>query len=224
MAPVAESGHDSMGSGFRGFLTRLGHTSRRGESSGVEEALRHTFPKLELVIQASGHLDGGDVLTIPEKRVMIVGLSSRTDADGVSALSQAFSATYTVCSVPVPKGLHLKSFMTCVDGSTLVVGNSAEFERVACDLLCNCPLLSSMKILLLPSVRSSNVLQIGNYLLVRSLCDESLGLLRKAFGEERCICAPDMSEFEKADGAFTCGCVLFYSVSTQDSDAQSSLA
>lgn len=58
---------------------------------------------------APATLDGGDVLRIG--RILVVGISSRTNKAGVRCLEQSFPY-YAVVPVPVRDGLHLKSFMS----------------------------------------------------------------------------------------------------------------
>ena len=217
IAPIGTDKADQIirekdGEGFCGVVTRLGHDARRGESAAVEEAVRKVFPKLQLVVQQEGRLDGGDVLTIVERRVILVGLSSRTNAEGVTCLRRAFSPRYQVHAVEVPAGLHLKSFVTAVDGNFLVVGEAESFLKVVRDAVASIPALSGIQLLPVPSVASSNILQLGDKLLVRTSCPESLRRLCNAFGPERLVLSPDLSELEKADGAFTCGCVLLYNL------------
>ena len=60
---------------------------------------------------ASGHVDGGDVLRIG--RTLYVGLSSRTDADGIRALAElAGPLGYEVVQAELRDCLHLKTGAT----------------------------------------------------------------------------------------------------------------
>lgn len=58
---------------------------------------------------APASLDGGDVLRIG--RLLVVGLSARTNQAGAEALRASFPE-YAVVPVTVRDGLHLKSFMS----------------------------------------------------------------------------------------------------------------
>jgi len=98
--------------------TRPGARSRRAEVASLVEALR---PYREVVaVGAPGTLDGGDVLRID--RDLYVGLSSRTDAEGIERLRELVAPHgYVVHAVEVEGCLHLKSAATLVARDTLLV-------------------------------------------------------------------------------------------------------
>ncbi|HPY26257.1 MAG TPA: arginine deiminase-related protein [Mycobacterium sp.] len=106
-------------------LASPGAASRRGEVRSTEaalDALSTRAPDLGLRIariSEPGHLDGGDVLKVG--RTVYVGLSSRTDAEGVAQLTALVEPRgWHVVSVPVTKVLHLKSGVTALpDGSVV---------------------------------------------------------------------------------------------------------
>ena len=67
--------------GDHAVITRPGAASRANETSSTAAGLENHF---ELHRIERGHVDGGDVLRI--WRTLYVGLSTRTDAEGVAAL------------------------------------------------------------------------------------------------------------------------------------------
>jgi len=98
-------------------LLRPGAASRRGELAAVAAALPDDRPALTL---PAGRMDGGDVLVVGRK--IFVGQSTRTDADGLSALAALLQPLgYRVEGVPVPGALHLKTAVTAMDPETLLL-------------------------------------------------------------------------------------------------------
>ncbi len=90
-------------------MTMPGVASRRPELELVETALRRYRPVVR--IAAPGTLEGGDVLRLGH--TIYVGVSSRTNADGVRQLQDLVAPHgYRVESVPVRGCLHLKSAVT----------------------------------------------------------------------------------------------------------------
>jgi dimethylargininase len=87
-------------------ITRPGAASRRGETGAVAHALA-AFRPLQY-IGAPGTMDGGDVLVVD--RSVFVGLSTRTNAEGVAQLARVLEPRgYTVRTLAVSSCLHLKS-------------------------------------------------------------------------------------------------------------------
>lgn len=103
-------------------LASPGAASRRGELRGVEAALSALPAGMGLRtarIVEPGHLDGGDVLKVG--RTVYVGLTTRTDADGVAQLAALVEPRgWQVVAVPVSKALHLKSAVTVLPDGTVV--------------------------------------------------------------------------------------------------------
>jgi dimethylargininase len=96
-------------------ITRPGIASRAGETESTAAGLAANF---ELLRVASGFLDGGDVLRIG--RTLYVGVSSRTDADGIRALAELVSRLdFNVVQAELRECLHLKTGATFAgpDGS-----------------------------------------------------------------------------------------------------------
>ena len=108
------------------LVCRLGHLTRRGESARMKTVLK----ELGLSVVEMEHpatLDGGDVLFTGKE--FLVGLSGRTDEQGVHILAKTFG-DYPVTAITVPSHLHLKSMMSMVGPDTVMVGGSSEAEEV----------------------------------------------------------------------------------------------
>jgi len=100
------------------IIARPGAASRRGETGAPAEMLR-AYRRLTYIEQP-GTLDGGDVLRIGKR--LLVGLSSRSNEAGVEQMRRlAGPFGYSVESVRVKGCLHLKSAVTQVAESTLLV-------------------------------------------------------------------------------------------------------
>ena len=110
------------------IVTRPGAPSRAGEADSTAAALADHF---ELHRLAAGHLDGGDVLRIG--RTLHVGLSSRTNIEGIAALSDiAGRLGFTVAAAQMSGILHLKSAATLAGndsaGRPVLLYNSAAVD------------------------------------------------------------------------------------------------
>jgi dimethylargininase len=97
---------------------RYSSRMRRGETKAPAEALR-AYRRVA-AIEPPGTLDGGDVLRLGKR--LLVGLSSRSNEAGVEQLRRlAGPFGYSVDSVQVKGCLHLKSAVTQVAESTLLI-------------------------------------------------------------------------------------------------------
>ncbi|MFL6782283.1 MAG: dimethylarginine dimethylaminohydrolase family protein [Sphingomicrobium sp.] len=89
-------------------ITRPGAAARSGETDSTADALAEAF---ELHWLESGFLDGGDVLRIGRR--LYVGLSTRSDAEGIAALREAVTPLgYEVVQAELRNCLHLKTGAT----------------------------------------------------------------------------------------------------------------
>jgi len=99
-------------------LTRPGAQSRRGEVRSIRPVIEGLGLEVA-AIQDPGTLEGGDVLKVG--RTAYVGLSSRTNADGIAQLRALVEPRgWKVREVPVTKVLHLKSAVTALPDGTIV--------------------------------------------------------------------------------------------------------
>jgi dimethylargininase len=103
------------------IVTRPGAESRRAETPRIAHALA-AFRSLR-EIQPPGTADGGDVL-VAGRRVF-VGLSTRTNEAAVTQMRQILGPHgYTICATEVTGCLHLKSAVTALDDTTLLVNRA----------------------------------------------------------------------------------------------------
>jgi dimethylargininase len=103
------------------IITRPGADSRRAETPAIAHALA-AFRSLR-EIQPPGTADGGDVL-VAGRRVF-VGLSTRTNEAAVTQMRQILGPHgYTICATEVTGCLHLKSAVTALDDTTLLVNRA----------------------------------------------------------------------------------------------------
>src|SRR6266508_1939088 len=100
--------------------TRPGAATRRREVESMAAVLRTYRPLLE--IKPPGTLDGGDVMIVGRR--VYAGLSSRTNHEGIAQLDTHLSEWgYEVIPVPVTGCLHLKSAVTQVADSLLLIND-----------------------------------------------------------------------------------------------------
>jgi dimethylargininase len=175
--------------------TRPGAASRRDEVDAVAAALaKHR----EVVrIDAPGTIEGGDVLRIG--RTVWVGLSSRTNREGVAQLRSALEPLgYRVAAVPVTGCLHLKSAVTQVGEAAVLMNPAwvpaerfAPLERIEVDA--SEPL-------------AANGLLVGGTLVYPAAFPRTRERLARRGIR---VLDVDVSELQKAEGAVTCCSILF---------------
>ena len=176
-------------------VTRPGAESRRPERVAVASALQR-YRRLRF-IEAPGTLDGGDVLTM-DRRVY-VGISSRTNVEGVAQLRQFLSPLgYSVCEVPVAGCLHLKSAVTAV-GDRVVLANPdwipaaafSSYDRIAVDPA---------------EPGAANALPVNGRIIFPAAFPRTADrLTRRGFT----VMTVEVSELAKAEGAVTCCSLVF---------------
>jgi dimethylargininase len=171
-------------------VARPGVASRQAETDAVAAALRR-YRRLA-AIGAAATLDGGDVIQVG--REIYVGVSGRTNADGVRQLADvARPFGYRVHPVETRGCLHLKSAATCVGDDLLLVNpnwvDASQFGR--------------MKAVAIDPDEpfAANVVRLGNAVLCATSARETATRLQR-FGVD--VRAVDVSELAKAEGALTC--------------------
>jgi dimethylargininase len=173
----------------------LGTESRRPEAASLAQALAE-FRKIEYV-KPPGALEGGDVLRIDRK--LFVGLSTRTNAEGIRQLTAILSPhDYEVISVPVTGCLHLKSAVTYLGQNTLLA-NRAWFDGQ--------PFAAYRWIDVAPEEpHAANALAlVGTVILPASFPRTRARLEARAFH----VTPLDISELQKAESGLTCSSLLF---------------
>ncbi|MGH8232966.1 MAG: dimethylarginine dimethylaminohydrolase family protein [Rhodanobacteraceae bacterium] len=175
--------------------TRPGAPSRRDEVASVAEVLAD-FRELRR-IEAPATLDGGDVLRLDD--VLHVGVSARSNADGIAQLGQLVEPfVYRVQSVPLKGCLHLKSAVTQVAEDLLLVNpdwvDAGRFE-------------GWRSITVDPAEpHAANTLKVGERLIMSSSWPRTATRLRRAGIDVHTV---EMSEMERAEGGVTCCSLIF---------------
>jgi dimethylargininase len=176
-------------------ITRPGAESRRPETPSVAATLERYRPCA--FVSSPGTLDGGDVLRVG--RMLFVGQSSRSNAEGIRQLAAAVAPHgYNVTAVEVRGCLHLKSAVTLVAPDTLLI-NDDWVDRAA---------WQGMRfVTVAPSEpHAANAAWIGEVVVHASSGPRTRARL-EATGLR--VLSVDVSEMEKAEGAVTCCSVIF---------------
>lgn len=175
-------------------ITRPGPRSRRAETETVARALR--FDRELAYIEAPATLEGGDVLHTGRR--FFIGLTERTSADGIDQFREIVAPYgYTVEAVPVSGCLHLKTAVTQVDESTVLLnpawvdpGIFAEFSRIEVDP---------------DEPFAANALWIGDTVVVAAAFPKTRQRLEQAGLQ---VTTVDADELAKAEGGLTCCSLL----------------
>jgi dimethylargininase len=173
----------------------LGTETRRAEAASLAQALSK-FRELEYVT-SPGTLEGGDVLRIDH--TLFVGLSSRTNTEGISQLSAIVGRhRYEVIVVRVTGCLHLKSAVTYLGRNTLLA-NRAWFDTA--------PFASYDWIDVAPEEpHAANALALGDTVILPASFPRTRARL-EACGFH--VTPLDISELQKAESGLTCSGLLF---------------
>ena len=172
----------------------MGSDARRGELDGVETLLRQYRDVHRVVLPAT--LEGGDVLRIG--RTLLVGLSSRTNAQGIKALSELVGRyRYRVQAIPVTGSLHLKTACTALPDEKLLVNphwvDTRELREYA---TCFIPEEEPW---------GANVLCAKDIVCLSDQHVRTADIISR-FGFE--VATVDISQFAKAEGGVTCLSIL----------------
>ena len=176
-------------------VTIPGAPARQGEQHSIAEALSRHLPLAH--IQPPGNVEGGDVLQVG--RHFFVGLSERTNEEGAGQLGQILARYgYTCETVPVGKGLHLKSSVNIVAPGVLLLTEEfagrpafASYERIVLDE---------------NETYASNTLYINGSLIMPAGFPRTRAKL-ETLGQP--IIELDVSEVQKMDGGLTCMSLRF---------------
>lgn len=178
------------------IVTNPGNDARKPECASVQAALLHSLPALEVrTVKAPGTLDGGDVLQLSENLILI-GLSGRTNAEGIAQFQTFVGDKTSVHPLPVHKVLHLKSAMTALpDGELLVWEGAVDTELAGF-------LAGRGRFTTVTEEAGAHVVNIDDStLLLSSAAPQTAALLRsRGFT----VLTTDISEFEKLEGCVTC--------------------
>lgn len=171
-------------------ITRPGADSRKPETESIAQALSPHIPLLFLREPAT--LDGGDVLVIGKR--IFVGISTRSNEDAIRQLQELLGRYgYSVTGVPLRDCLHLKSAVTRVDDSTLLINKNwldtaffTDYNLIEVD----------------PSEpHAANCLPVGGSIIFPTAFPKTRAKLEKRGYK---ILSVDVDELAKAEGAVTC--------------------
>lgn len=219
--------------GNTALICNPGARSRQGEPRPVATALED-MGKHIVRLSARATIDGGDVLWTGSE--LLVGLSSRTNAEGAMALARAFPGVRTSAiplgrlskaarrtaqraGAPHQDTLHLKSILSIVGPGTLAVADTALGREVAYAIQDAVAVPRAARraggelaFLLLPDAQAANVVYAnGRFVMQAShLYPQSAEVLHR-YAQESGLAPPlevDCSELAKADGALTCCSIL----------------
>ncbi|XP_064330109.1 putative hydrolase DDAH2 isoform X2 [Phalacrocorax carbo] len=112
--------------GGAALLTRPWRAARRHELGSLRAVLEELNLRVLTVTDEGATLDGSDVLFTG--REFFVGISPWTNHRGAEAVADAFR-DFTVSTVPVGGGGHLKSFCSMAAPDTIAIGSSDAARR-----------------------------------------------------------------------------------------------
>ncbi len=176
-------------------LTRPGAKSRQSEVASIAKALAPFRPCF--FIESPGTLDGGDLLRIG--RELYVGRSERSNASGIAQLTRILQRFgYQVTPVTIRNCLHLKTAVTQVGPSTLLINDAwvdrkvwAGMNFVAVDP--EEPFAANALFLAETVIHPASAVRTRDHLAASGIR----------------VISVDISEFEKAEGGVTCCSVIF---------------
>lgn len=191
--------------GDQAIICNMGADSRQGEEIEVERLLKTMNLKTVTRISSPARIDGGDVLYTGDH--LLVGLSSRTNEMAIEQLRDILRGQLPVVALHPGDTLHLKSLVTQIAPMELVVADDLDGRNLVKEIESQG---LDYRILWVPDRVAANIVRINDHLLIQKGFPESERILRKRAEEEGLTVHPlAMSELIKADGALTCGSLLF---------------
>lgn len=192
--------------GETAVISIMGAIERQGEEIPVSIALEHLGVKNIVHLQSPGTMDGGDILFTGKH--LFVGLSRRTNEHALKQLEIIFQNELEVIGIPVVDGLHLKSAISFFDCETLVVADTPAGREIQNNI--ESATDHSYNFIVVPDSIAANVLRIGSSLIVQQGFPDSEEILQDLCARKEInLVKLNMSELIKADGALTCGSLLF---------------
>lgn len=176
-------------------ITTMGAASRRGERASLAAALAEFRPVLHMRDPAK--LEGGDVMRVGQH--LYVGLSARTDIDGVHQLGSLLAPFgYEVHAVELRNCLHLKSACCCIGENCIVINrdwvDTSQFANIGQIAVAQ------------TEPGAANVLRVGDTLVMPNAYPQTAHVLRQ---EGYQVMELDMTELMKAESGVTCSSLLF---------------
>ncbi len=176
-------------------IAAMGVASRRGERETLAAALAEFRPVIRM--RDPARLEGGDVMRID--RILYVGLSARTNADGVAQLTDLLAPFgYRVQGMELRDCLHLKSACSFIGDGTVLL-NRAWLDASA---------LREYRLIDVASDEPSgaNALRVGGTVLMPDAFPATAARLRESGFQVKSL---DLSELLKAESGVTCSSLLF---------------
>ena len=171
--------------GETAFLCSAKEETRRNEVESVAQELKDHLK----IVNLEPYIDGGDILNTPQ--AIYIGLSKRSNERAIQSLSHKVGKK--IISVPVIKGLHLKSAVNYLGNNVLLI----DPERVENTAYKSFQWIEVEE----KDSYAANCLALGN----RIIMPAGFPTIREKIlqhGFE--TIEVEMSEFEKADGGVTC--------------------
>ena len=176
-------------------ITTMGAASRRGERDSLAAALAAYRPVIHM--QYPVKLEGGDVMRVG--RHLYVGLSGRTDIDGVRQLGSLLAPFgYEVHPVELRGCLHLKSACCCIGEDCIVINR----DRVDTSQFGNLRQICVAR----TEPNAANVLRVGDTLVMPNAFPQTAHILHC---EGFRVVELEMTELMKAESGVTCSSLLF---------------
>jgi dimethylargininase len=173
--------------GEHAVITRPGVASRANETESTAQGLSGHF---QLHRMERGHVDGGDVLRIG--RTLYVGLSTRTDADGIRALADLVAPLgFDVVQAQLRDCLHLKTGATFA-GDGVLLYNAAAVDPAQ---------FVGVEPLAVIEPAAANCVRAGDRLILPAGNPRTASLLRERGFD---VVEIDVSELQKAEAGVTC--------------------
>lgn len=180
------------------IIANPGAASRNGEKAEILPALRKYFAEENIhFITGDGYLDGGDVMMVGDH--FYVGLSARTNAEGIRQFSEILAKYGMTCStVPLEKVLHLKTGVNYIENNNLLV----------CGEFIDKPDFANYNKLIIPEGEeyAANCIWINDHVIVPAGYPGVAKMVEEA-GYTVILC--DTSEFRKLDGGLSCMSLRF---------------
>ncbi|MEW6996386.1 dimethylarginine dimethylaminohydrolase family protein [Colwelliaceae bacterium BS250] len=173
------------------ILTHPGASSRRGEVSHIEEAIKSFYPDLER-IDLAGHVEAGDIMMVGDH--FYIGLSARTDAEGAAQLIKILvKHNLSGSMVEMSELLHLKTGLSYLENNNLLTfgemnshADFTKFNRIEIDS---------------DEDYAANSVWINGTVLVPKGFPKALHAIQQLGYKTREVA---MSEFQKLDGGLSC--------------------
>jgi len=188
----------------KAFITRSGAVSRRIEAKRMKEFIVQKGLELQIIDNcvAPATMDGGDVLFTGKE--FFIGLSKRTNKEGVAALAAAFPEC-PVHGITVDAGLHLKTISSVVNENVILIGQNE--ASVSAKRQIAAAAKYPITFVDVPDDLAANVLVSNGALVYVTDFPKSAAIIEESFKDMRLIPVSN-KELAKVDGSLTCCSVL----------------